>query len=146
MKRNETRSHGFSVLEVMVALTIVAMVFTVAFRGISISLNTLVRIQQLDRRLEYARSKLAELDLCGPIRAGDHAEGAFEDGTRWKMDTASFIPPTEANLTSVMRVTLSLQWQGRDGPQHREITTYRYVLIPANQLVRSLEDQLRELR
>ena len=140
------KSRGFSLLEVMVALTIVAMVFTVVFRGISVSLNTITRIEQSGRRLELARSKLAELDLCGPIRAGDHANGVFEDGTRWKVDTSGFVPPAENSPTTVVRVTLSLEWEGRTSPQHREITTYRFVPNPGNQPILSLEDQLRELR
>jgi prepilin-type N-terminal cleavage/methylation domain-containing protein len=140
------RPRGFSLLEVMVALTIVAMVFTVAFRGISVSLDTLTRIEQSNQRLEQARFKLAELDLCDPIRAGDHASGAFEDGARWTVDTSNFIPPTENNPTSMVRITLAIEWNGRNGPQRREITTYRFMPNPGNQLIPSLEEQLREIR
>src|SRR5262245_45384828 len=62
------RARGFSLLEVIVALTIAVMVFTVAFRGVSVSFDTLRRVEQSDRRLELVRSKLAEIDLAGPIR------------------------------------------------------------------------------
>ena len=140
------KARGFSLLEVMVALTIAAMVFTVAFRGISVSLDTLTRIGQSDRRLELVRSKLAELDLCGPIRAGDHADGVFDDGTCWKVDTSSFVPATETNAGSLVRLTLSVEWAGRSGLQRRETTTYRYVLPQRNQPIPSLEEQLRDLR
>ena len=139
-------SRGFSLLEVVVALTIVAMVFTVAFRGISGSLNTLGRVAESDRRLERVRSKLAELDLCPFIRAGDHAEGTFDDGTRWKIDTFGFVPPSETNPNSVVRVRLGVEWQGRNGPQRREITTYRFVPNPGSEPIRPLEEQLRALR
>ena len=94
--------RGFSLLEVIVALTIAAMVFTVAFHGISVSLETLTRIEESNRRVEFVRSKLAELDLCSAVRPGDHAEGAFADGTRWKVNTSNFVPETETNAASLV--------------------------------------------
>ena len=140
------RSRGFTLLEVMVALTIATLVFTVAFRGISVSLDTLTRIQQSNRRMDLVHSKLAELDLCGPIRPGDHASGTFSDGTRWVIDTSAFIPSTETNPASVVRIAFSFDWQGRGGTQHREISTYRFVQPQPNQSIRSLEEQLHDLR
>jgi prepilin-type N-terminal cleavage/methylation domain-containing protein len=140
------RSRGFSLLEVIVALTIATLMFTVAFRGISVSLDTLMRIEQANRRIALVRSKLAELDLCGPIRPGDHASGTFDDGTRWVVDTSALIPATEMNSSSVVRIALRIDWQGRGGPQHREIATYRFVQTQPNQTIPSLEDQLRDLQ
>src|SRR5262245_52596665 len=93
------RSRGFSLFEVIVALTIMSMVLTVVFRGVSGSLNTISRIEESDQRLTFARSKLAELDLCSSIRPGDQASGLFDDGTRWSVETSSFISPTDVNPT-----------------------------------------------
>ena len=138
--------RGFSLLEVIVALTIAAMVFTVAFHGISVSLETLTRIEESNRRVEFVRSKLAELDLCSAVRPGDHAEGAFADGTRWKVNTSNFVPETETNAASLVGLTLSVEWNGRSGLQRREITTYRFVVNQRNQPIPSLEEQLRALR
>ena len=141
------RPRGFSLLEVMVALTIVAVVFTLVFHGISGSLKTLDRVEQFDRRLELVQSKLAELDLCETMRAGDHAEGVWDDGTRWRADVSNFVPPTESNPASVVRIVLGVEWQGRSEPQRRAITTYRFVAAPRrDELIPSLEDQLRDLR
>src|SRR5262245_55179706 len=132
--------RGFSLLEVVVALTILAMVCTVAFRGISASLKTIARIELADQRLEQVRSKLAELDLCGPFREGDHAEGRFDDGSRWRVDTSNWIPPTQRAPGAVMRITLQVEWEGRNGVQKREIASYRFVQN-LGALPRPLEDQ-----
>jgi prepilin-type N-terminal cleavage/methylation domain-containing protein len=141
------RYNGFSLIEVMVALTIVGLVFTVFMSGASRSLDAIVRVDQSDRRLEFVRAKLAELDLCGPIRAGDSASGIFEDGTRWRADAFPFIPPSATNPSSVVRIVLTIQWQGRSGQeQKREIAMYRYVPPPGAELITSLDDQLHDLR
>ena len=137
--------RGFSLLEVVVALTILAMVCTVAFRGVSVALRTLARVQQSQHRLELARSKLAELDLCSSIRAGDHAEGRFDEGTRWRVDTSSFIPPAENSSAEVVRITLRVEWDGETRVQRREIATYRFA-VNSGRPGKSLEEQLRELR
>ena len=79
-------------------------------------------------------------------RAGDHAEGTFDDGTRWRIDTFGFVPPSETNPNSVVRIQLGVEWQGRNGPQQREITTYRFVPNPGSEPIRPLEEQLRALR
>ena len=140
------RSRGFSLLEVIVALTIMSMVLTVVFHGMSASISSITRIEESDRRLTLARSKLAELDLCGPIRAGDNAAGTFEDGTRWRVETSNFIEPTLTNPSSVVGINLKLEWEGRSGTQRRELKTYRFVPPQVNRTIRSLEDQLRDLR
>ena len=140
--------RGFSLLEVVVALTIVGTVFTVVFRGLSVSIDTLNRVEDSNRRIELVRSKLAEIDLCPWIRAGEQVEGSFDDGTRWSVATSEFIAPTAANGNSLMRIQLNLEWQGTAGNQRREITTYRFVSFQQYRPtpVPSLEEQLRELR
>ena len=140
--------RGFSLLEVVIALTIVGTVFTVVFRGLSVSIDTLNRVEDSNRRIELVRSKLAEIDLCPWIQAGEQVEGSFDDGTRWSVATSEFIAPTAFNGNSVVRIKLNVEWQGRAGTQRQEITTYRFVPLQRSGLAStpSLEEQLRELR
>ena len=142
------RSRGFSLLEVLVALTLIGVGFSAIFAGMSGSLRSLERADATNRRIELARSKLAEIDLVPRVKPNDAANGVFADGTRWTIRTVPYIAPVEdsarPNPASVIRVDLTLEWVGRNGIQRRTIQTYRY--MPADtRPIRSLEEQLRDL-
>ena len=143
------RSRGFSLLEVLVAVTIIGVGFAAVFAALSGSLRGLARVDASDNRLELARLKLAELDLIKLIRPGDAASGKFEDGTSWKLESFPFIAPIESgprpNRGSVIRIDLTLEWAGRNGIQKKVIQTYRYMpYYPAT--IASLEQQLHDLQ
>jgi len=143
------RRRGFSLLEVLVAVTLIGIGFSVVFAAMSGSLRGLARVEALDRRVELARTKLAELDLIKRVRSQDSATGVFPDGTRWTLRSSPFIAPIaegpRANSSSVIRVDLTIEWDGRNGKQTQVIQTYRYQ--PADgATVPSLEEQLRDLQ
>ncbi|MBI4471639.1 MAG: type II secretion system protein [Acidobacteria bacterium] len=143
------KNGGFSLLEVLVAVTIIGFGFSVLFAGMSASHRGLERVESIERRVELARLKLAELDLIKRIPPRDSAAGEFDDGTRWKLESFPFIAPIEVglrrNVASVIRIDLTLEWMGRNGIQKRVIQTYRYLPGDATPPP-SLEEQLRELR
>ncbi len=140
--------RGFTLLEVLVAVTLIGVGFSVIFAAMSGSLKNLSRVETNDRRVELARFKLAELDLIKKIRPQDSATGTFPDGTRWTLRSSPFIAPIEdpqrSNTSSVIRVDLTLEWMGRHGVQSKTIQTYRYQVIDQTPIP-SLEEQLRAL-
>jgi prepilin-type N-terminal cleavage/methylation domain-containing protein len=141
--------RGFSLLEVLVAVTIIGIGFSLVFAGMSGSLRGLERAETNDRRVELARYKLAELDLIKRIAPNDSANGVFDDGTRWTLKTSPFIAPVEVgpqpNSASVVRIDLTLEWMGRNGMQKRVIQTYRYQPGSAT-VIPTLKEQLRDLQ
>jgi prepilin-type N-terminal cleavage/methylation domain-containing protein len=142
------KARGFSLLEVLVAVTIIGIGFSIVFGGMSGSVRALERVQNNERRVELARYKLAELDLIKKVRPNDSASGVFDDGTRWNVRTSPFILPIEEgarrNLSSVIRVDLTMEWMGRNVMQTRTIQTYRYQVIDSMPIP-TLEEQLRAL-
>jgi prepilin-type N-terminal cleavage/methylation domain-containing protein len=140
--------RGFSLLEVLVAVTIIGIGFSIVFAGMSGSVRGLERVQNNERRVELARYKLAEVDLLKKIRPNDSVSGVFEDGTRWTLQTSPFILSVEEgprrNAASVIRVDLTLEWMGRNGMQKRTVQTYRYQSVDSMPIP-SLEEQLRGL-
>jgi prepilin-type N-terminal cleavage/methylation domain-containing protein len=143
------RQRGFSLLEVLVAVTLLALGFAAVFAGMSGSIKGLERAAAADHRVELARMKLAELDLIKKIRPLDTASGVFEDGTKWTLSSSPFIVPiaegVRRNSTSVIRIDLTMEWPGRSGPQRQVIQTYRFQREDTNTSP-SLEEQLRELQ
>jgi prepilin-type N-terminal cleavage/methylation domain-containing protein len=139
------RRRGFSLLEVLVAVTIIGLAFSAVFAGMSGSLKGLQRVERTERRVEQARLKLAELDLIKRLRPRDSASGQFDDGTQWTLESVPFIAPIEEgprrNPASVIRLDLTLEWMGRNGPQKQVIQTYRYLQADATPIP-SLEEQL----
>ena len=143
------RRRGFSLLEVLVAMTIVGFGFSLVFAGMSGSLKGLGRVEDTERRVELARLKLAELDLIKKIRPHDSATGQFDDGTRWTVASFPFINPIEEgplrNGASVIRIDLTLEWMGRNGMQKRVIQTYRSLQGDSTPIP-SLEEQFHALQ
>jgi prepilin-type N-terminal cleavage/methylation domain-containing protein len=141
--------RGFSLLEVLVAVTIIGIGFSIVFSGMSGSIRGLQRVEDTDRRVELARFKLAELDLIKRIRPNDTASGVFADGTRWTLRSSPYIAPIDdgqrRNPASVIRIDLTLEWMGRNGTQKRVIESYRYQMADST-LAPSLEEQLGNLQ
>jgi general secretion pathway protein I len=142
------RSRGFTLIEVLVAMTIMAMAFGVLFSLSSRSLDGMRRARDVGRRIEFARSKLAELRLVDRIEVGDRASGTMDDSTTWSIEVLPFIAPVSEgpsrNPDSVVRIRLSLEWQGRNEPQQWFIDSYRYVQPMTGDRV-PLEEKLREM-
>ena len=126
----------------IVATAILAMSFSVVMSGMSTSLRTTVETEALQRRIDFARLKMAEIDLVSALRVGDSANGLAEDGITWRIEVEPYIPaePRFGNQ-AVVRVVLTLEWVGRTGRQTWTTATYRSV-PPAPGAVPPLRDQL----
>jgi prepilin-type N-terminal cleavage/methylation domain-containing protein len=136
-------TFGFVLLELIVALTILGIGFSIFFGSMSASARNISRLERFQNREQSTKNLLAELDLVESLRAGDSASGSFKDGTRWHLDVESFVQSLQ-NPISVVRVVLRLEWDGNSGAQTRTIETYRLARTPTNP--RSLRDELRELQ
>ena len=99
--RNQN-SSGFSLLELIVAIVLAGLSFAVLFSSMSTSLRNVRRLTTFEQHVEQAKSKLGELELISGLHPGDHGEGDFADGTRWRFEVFPYILPP-VTLASALR-------------------------------------------
>jgi len=143
-------TRGFTLIEILVAMTIMTMGFAILFSLSSRSLDGMRRVEDSERRIAFAREKFEQLKLLSDIEAGDRADGLLEDGTQWTIEVSPFIAParegTLRNPDAVVHVRLSLNWQGRTERQTWSVDSYRLIHPrPPNAVHFSLASQLNAL-
>jgi len=143
------KRRGFTLIEIVVAMTILGLGFAVLFSLSARSLDGMRRARDTERRIEFARTKLAELKLVPRVAPGDRASGRLEDGTQWSLEVFPFIQPvTEGpfvNANSIARIHFSMEWQGRNEPQRLEVDSYRTVNQGSAQPAVSLNENLQAI-
>ena len=86
MVRNRPKDRGFTLIEVVVALTILGLILTVIFRIFSTGMTGLARADGLQRAAFVAEGLAAQLDTAAtPLKAGSRLAGE-SDGYRWQID------------------------------------------------------------
>ena len=78
------KSRGFTLLEVLVAFTILAVALVALLRAFSSGLRGLDAAEAASIAVQHARSKMAEVGSAIPLEPGA-VEGGFEDGFRWRI-------------------------------------------------------------
>ena len=78
-------SAGFTLLEVLLAIMIMALTLTAIMQQFSLALRGGAASQDVVRAVLHAREKLAELKCMEPVREGGDT-GTFEDGYAWQTE------------------------------------------------------------
>jgi general secretion pathway protein I len=112
---------GFSLLEVLVAFIIVALVVTALFRLYGGALGNASAADDWTRALLVAQSRLALAASAQPLReatdAGSDADGRID----WRTSVTPYVPPdadedveraSEAMSTRLFRVTVDVRFPG----------------------------------
>jgi general secretion pathway protein I len=120
------RSGGFSLLEVLVAFVILALVGTALFRVFGASLNNAGLADEYARAAVYAESRLTAAGLDYPLRETS-AQGTSDDGKyAWSTKVENYVPPgttdDQTRLAQVLpmqlwRLTVTVNWPGEQGNQ-----------------------------
>jgi len=84
--------RGFTLLEVLAAIALLAFAFAIGLRAMSGALNNSVRGEALTTATLEAQSLLDQQGLVVPLRAGVQ-QGSFADGASWQLRTSKFKPP-----------------------------------------------------
>ena len=121
MTRSVANSRGFSLLEVLVALSIMAISLGVLYQTQIGATRNLTQSLALDRATLYGQSILANATGL----AADHTtlEGAFEDGYRWQLNVTPIDipppPPAEKPVISMLLLDLDIFWL--EGNKERQL-------------------------
>lgn len=121
-----TRAAGFSLLEVLVAFVILALVGTALFRLFGASLNNASLADEYSRAVLYAESRLAAAAVETPLRERSD-QGASDDGHyAWSTKVESYALPgataDQERMAQMLplrpwRLTVTVSWPGDFGGQ-----------------------------
>ena len=119
-----THASGFSLLEVLAAFVILALVGTALFRVFSGALGNVTASDEYSRATLYAESRLAELGVEAPLREGAQ-QGTSDDGFyAWTAKIEPYTPPgITADMDSaaatmairLWRLAVTVTWPGVAG-------------------------------
>lgn len=111
-------THGFSLLEVVAAILLLAIAFTALMRVAGGSIGLTNNASDYTRAALWARSLLDTVDAEGPLRPG-RTEGQFDRQYRWRLTVAPWRPvdadPQQPpSPLQVVKLDLDVLWgQGR---------------------------------
>ena len=134
--RARTPDEGFSLLEILVAFTLMALIVTVLMRVFSGGLQGAGVAEDYARATSLAESKLAGIGSEVPLQAGE-LSGIEAGKYRWKIamqefeeQQASAMPPQPQALMRVqlMAVAVSVAWS--DYGKDRQIAMTTLILAP----------------
>lgn len=105
MKRRGQR--GFTLLEMVAALALLALTFLVVMGGIGQATHALL-LDQRATRLALAAQTVLDASLANPLQPG-RQRGQLEDGVGWQLDIAQVGGHAKARL---LRLELTLELSG----------------------------------
>ena len=91
------KQKGFTLLEVLVAFTMLAVTFATVMQIIAGSARNTVKASQQTKIAMLTQSKFDELGLLEKLEEGT-TNGYFDDNTSWQMDIIPFDVPYEGDF------------------------------------------------
>ena len=117
----KAHQHGFSLLEVLVALSIMALALGVLYQTQIGATRNLSQSIGMERASLHAQSILA--NATGLAADHDTLEGNFDDGYRWQLAITPIElpppPPAEQPLIAMLQLDLTVFWN--DGGKERQL-------------------------
>jgi general secretion pathway protein I len=114
------RAGGFTLLEVIIAFTILALALGTLLQAFTTGLRSLNAAEAYAMAVMHAKSKLEEVGRIVPVEEGAEA-GEFEDGYRWVVAISPFEAPEDADWDQLdmapFNVTVTVAWD-----ETREVT------------------------
>ena len=122
------REAGISLLEVLMAISLLGISFATIFSGLSAALRTTDRLDSFDRGNEFATRKLNELVLDPSLAAGQVRSGVSPSGVWWQARTqlVEARPLSDPKKPAqLVRIILEVSWSTRSGRQSLNLETLK---------------------
>lgn len=117
--------QGFTLIEVLVALTILSISMAVLLGVFSDSLSRMRANETRTIAASLAKSLLAEAGVSRPLDIGDET-GTFANGYRWRVHVEPYGSDADRNAwpVTVLLVTVAV-WDEGEPPKSMELATLR---------------------
>ena len=126
------KERGFTLLEVLVATTIMAIAVVGLLAGLSTSMNNAARLTDYDRASLLARRKMDELLLAPRLPHQVIIEGAFESAPcNWRARVTPFemLPGAGPGSQILERIELEIWWMKGDKRRNFTLDGFRKGLL-----------------
>jgi general secretion pathway protein I len=123
-----TKHAGFTLLEVMFALAVIAATLVVVLGSQSQSLSLATETKFTTTAIFLAQHKMAELETGNPADLSADSGDFGEDfpGYRWELDVSDAPPVEPEGVSDYLRqVDLTVSW-GEEGPYQYSVRLYRF--------------------
>ena len=127
--------RGFSLIEVLAAFVILALVATALFNLFSASLTNVAAADEWSRALTIAESRLEAAAAAQPLKEGSERGHSPDGRVQWVTTVAPYAPPaadpdldraSEALAMRLYRVDVAVTYAGGDGkPRTLALATVR---------------------
>ncbi|MGN2242825.1 prepilin-type N-terminal cleavage/methylation domain-containing protein [Frateuria sp. GZRR33] len=133
--RRATRARGFTLLEVIAAVLLLAITFASLMRVAGSSLTLTARSAERSEAAMWARSLLDSAFVLEPIRVGQ-SSGRFDEHYRWQLDVRPFQLPVTAQANGpqprapasplkLYRLDLNVMWKSAGHDYSARFSTLR---------------------
>lgn len=129
-RRRDSRA-GISLLEVLIAVSLVGICFTALFSSFSTALRTAGRLDRSNQAVRFASNKLRELTVDAALEPGQVLSGVSEDGLRWQAHVESVgrqSPPGAERNVQLVRIVVTVFWPSPAGGQSFSLETLKLCL------------------
>ncbi|MBN1830324.1 MAG: type II secretion system protein [Deltaproteobacteria bacterium] len=121
--------RGFTLIETLVAVTLLAVSLTVILQLFSGGLRSAALSRDYNRGIFHARAVLEETLLTTPTEEGT-LQGSFDDGYRWKADIA-YVEQKEEEAARLpfefLHVKVTVFWGSEEKAKHVDLETTEIV-------------------
>ena len=119
-------AHGFTLLEVLVSLVILAGALTVMFQIFSRTLDTTSDAKSRTTATSLAQSLLARVGSEMPLKEGE-SSGEFDDGFRWRLRMTAYDPDHfgQKSVARPYEVSVTVSWNARGTRRNVQLSTLR---------------------
>ncbi len=124
--RRAKRAQGFTLLEVIAAIMLLAIAFTVLMRVAGGSIRLGQNAGDHSEAALWARSLLDTAFTTEPVRAGT-SSGQFDQRFRWRLEVTPWRPPSAPPNTSLQlyQLDLDVMWGPPASPRSAHFRTLR---------------------